>query len=107
MYGLARDLADSPGFRGAFERMFRADLRLSEVYRHQPGGGRLGCGITGLAAAGDRMLPAGAMAGWAELGAGWRFVVAEGGHSFLLEPAGQVGPPPQHCCRSQMECMKS
>ena len=79
MYGLEQRLSNSAFFRSSFEKIFRADLCLSEGYtggegqRAVPrlmtaveGGGSgavLSCGITAMAADGDVMVPQRALEG--------------------------------------------
>lgn len=68
MYGLDKRLSDSAFFRSSFEKIFRADLCLSEAYRggrsaEEDGPLRLRCGVTAMAAAGDVMVPERALEG--------------------------------------------
>ena len=71
MYGLEKRLSDSDFFRASFEKIFRADLCLSEAYRGGRGAElaeqdvsfRLWGGITAMAALGDIMVPERALEG--------------------------------------------
>ena len=109
MYGLELRLSRSAFFRDSFERIFRADLTLSEGYDHPsthlgsvpkrlagvisgpsttlP----LSCGITAMGASGDPMVPETALAGWSEhTTSSFELQWFPGGHTFFLESAGQA-----------------